>query len=117
MAGDGPGAAGPAIPSAAALAALPAEDLAALAVGVGEALAVNLARSRYGEEIADAVFPLSKDEKKVLVPLTTTWIAENLPQLTNGEALLLMLAITVGQRVVVAEKLKSDRTEKTGAPS
>jgi len=114
VAGDGPGAAGPAIPSVAALAALPAEDLAAVALGVGEALMINLSRQRYGEEIADSLFPLSKDEKKILQPLTAEWIRENLPHLTTGEALALMLVITVGQRVAIAEKMRSDLKEKNG---
>ncbi len=103
------------MPTAAAIAALPADELARVAITIGEGIALAVATARYGKDIADSVVPLAKAERDTLEPLTTEWLRTSLPSLTAGEVLGLMLLVSIGQRVAIMEMMLTEKTKTTEA--
>jgi hypothetical protein len=88
---------------AAALVALPAEQLAPVLVAVVEGLATKAAALRYGQRAAESTVPLSKDERGVIEPLAVEWLRQQTATLTPGDALALALLGMIAGRVAVLE--------------
>lgn len=78
------------------------EALAAMALGVGNAVVGMVAQIRYPPHIA-ATVPLQAPEIEALQPILTTWLKTAHTNLDPGTAFLLLAGCTLGLHVLAAE--------------
>lgn len=103
-------------PPPAMLMQLPAAEMANLAIGVGDALAVNFGSMRYGDQAA-ALLALSDEEKAMLQVPVAAWIKDALPKLTPLEGIVLILGMLYVPRVGALEigRLNARKAARAGA--
>ncbi|MEI6481042.1 MAG: hypothetical protein WCO19_01925 [Candidatus Saccharibacteria bacterium] len=97
------------------------EELGALAVSIGSAIMVQVAGRRYGAQEAVATFAMAPDDQKTFANLTAKVIDEKGLTMTPTEALVVMLSLYYGVRIMQAEgarmqKIKAARDEHVARP-
>lgn len=99
--------------SASELLAMSSEELAAVAVGIGNAVIVRAAAYRYGMPVAAAHVSLEEAEAAQVVKLTAAYLDTVMIKMTAGEALAWSLVLLYGSKIAAVEM----GAHKHGAPS